>query len=145
MIFFFVVTFVGNHPHTASRVDAFAPSPHWCHLQRFATTKRVIVTTAASDDNADWFQQKRGESDMNFIKRLTSQAPPPPPPVGNKAATTPAPTKGYQRIEDWEAEQEASRKNGTMTWEQRVQFDGLRNGNQIRQNDILMRQINSGL
>ena len=82
---------------------------------------------------------------MNFIKRLTSQAPPPPPPAVNKATTTPTPTKGYQRIEDWEAEQEASRKNGTMTWEQRVQFDGLRNGNQIRQNDILMRQINSGL
>jgi hypothetical protein len=136
---------MGRHPPSSSLVGAFAPSIPCCHSRRLTNKSVVVATTtaAASDDNADWFQQKRGESDMNFIKRLTSQAPPPPSPV-NKA-TTQAPTKGYQRIEDWEAEQEASRKNGTMTWEQRVQFDGLRNGNQIRQNDILMRSINSGL
>jgi len=48
------------------------------------------------------------------------------------------PKKGYQRAEDWDAEQKAG---GSLDWEQKVQFDGLRMGNGIRQNDILMRQL----
>jgi hypothetical protein len=47
--------------------------------------------------------------------------------------------KGYQRAEEWDAEQKA----GGMAWEQRVQFDGLRMGNQVRQNDILQRHLHS--
>ena len=46
---------------------------------------------------------------------------------------------GYQRVEDWDAEQKA----GGMTWEQKVQFDGLRMGNQVRQNEILQRHLSS--
>jgi len=108
------------------------------------------------DDSAeDWFKQRRGESDINFIKRLTTQAPPSPKKQQvtqssdvtlmstNATTTTTTTTKGYQKIEDWDAEQK-TQKNGTLSWEQKVQFDGLRNGNQIRQNDILMRHINSG-
>ncbi|CAB9521488.1 expressed unknown protein [Seminavis robusta] len=47
--------------------------------------------------------------------------------------------KGYQRAEDWDAEQKA----GGMTWEQKVQFDGLRMGNGFRQNEILSRHLSS--
>ena len=46
---------------------------------------------------------------------------------------------GYQRIEDWDAEQKA--EEGALNWEQKVQFDGLRMGNQVRQNDILRAQL----
>jgi hypothetical protein len=55
-------------------------------------------------------------------------------------ATTPEEKpRGYQRIEDWDAERNAE---GELSWEERVQFDGRRHGNQIQQNDILMRQLN---
>ena len=47
--------------------------------------------------------------------------------------------KGYQRAEDWDAEQ----KSGKMTWEQKVQFDGLKTGNGVRQNEILMRHLHT--
>jgi hypothetical protein len=57
-------------------------------------------------------------------------------------ATTPEvkQPRGYQRIEDWDAERNAK---GELSWEERVQFDGQRLGNQIQQNDILMRQLNT--
>lgn len=47
--------------------------------------------------------------------------------------------KGYQRAEDWEAEQQAITKQ--MTWEERVQFDGLRHGNRFAQNEILRKNL----
>jgi len=49
--------------------------------------------------------------------------------------------KGYQRAEDWEAEQNANAEGGNMTWEEKVQFEGQRNGNKIRQNEILRQSI----
>lgn len=45
----------------------------------------------------------------------------------------------YQRIEEWDEVQRAKAKNGT--WEERVQFDGLRHGNQYNQNEILRRHL----
>ena len=48
--------------------------------------------------------------------------------------------KGYQRVEDWDAERNAK---GEMSWEERVQFEGQRLGNQVRQNDILMRHLHT--
>lgn len=47
--------------------------------------------------------------------------------------------KGYQRVEDWDKEQKA----GALSWDQKVQFDGLRMGNGFRQNEILQRALNS--
>lgn len=90
------------------------------------------------------FQQKRGESDIDFIKRLTAES----------AATTAAasngteqeqqegkPKKGsYQRIEEWDAERKAS---GELSWEEKVMFDGQKHGNQVRQNDILNRNLHT--
>ena len=101
----------------------------------------------------DWFQQQKGESDIAFIKRITSSNPPPPSLENNKRIITDATenanttSTGYQRIEDWEAAQagQAGKNVKSMSWEEKVQFDGQRFGNQVRQNDILIRQINSGL
>eukprot|EP00563_Minutocellus_polymorphus_P017457 CAMPEP_0197721008 /NCGR_PEP_ID=MMETSP1434-20131217/4194_1 /TAXON_ID=265543 /ORGANISM="Minutocellus polymorphus, Strain CCMP3303" /LENGTH=194 /DNA_ID=CAMNT_0043305947 /DNA_START=39 /DNA_END=623 /DNA_ORIENTATION=- len=50
--------------------------------------------------------------------------------------------KGYQRIEDWDADQK-KRKDGSMTWEEKLMFDGQRHGNQVRQNDILIRNLHA--
>jgi hypothetical protein len=44
---------------------------------------------------------------------------------------------GYQRIEEWDAQ----RSRDDMSWEERVQFDGQRNGNQFQQNEILRRNL----
>ena len=51
-------------------------------------------------------------------------------------------TGGYQRVEDWDAEQKRKKANGELSWEERVQFDGLREGNQVKQNDILRKNLN---
>jgi hypothetical protein len=113
--------------------------------QLFRQSRRSILfgTSKANnnknkDTGDDWFQQKPGENDVAFIKRITSSTPP------KAAKPKPIDATGYQRIEDWEVDQQEARKNGTLSWEEKVQFDGQRFGNQVRQNDILMRQINSG-
>jgi hypothetical protein len=45
----------------------------------------------------------------------------------------------YQRIEEWDAEQSQE----SMTWENRVQNDGRRYGNQFLQNEILRKFLKS--
>lgn len=49
--------------------------------------------------------------------------------------------RGYQRVEEWEAEQQQKAKE--VSWDERVQFDGLRNGNGFRQNEILRHHLNT--
>ena len=49
---------------------------------------------------------------------------------------------GYQRAEEWDAEQKEKKDGSGMTWEQRVQFEGLKHGNQVKQNDIMNRHLN---
>jgi hypothetical protein len=51
------------------------------------------------------------------------------------------PKRGYQRIEEWDEQQKQTR--GEHSWMERVQFDGQRYGNQVRQNDILQRHLHS--
>lgn len=51
---------------------------------------------------------------------------------------------GYQRAEDWDAEQKERKANGEMTWEERVQFEGQRQGNRFKQNEILRNNIKWG-
>jgi hypothetical protein len=46
----------------------------------------------------------------------------------------------YQRAEEWDAERKA---NGTMTWEEKVQWEGQRHGNRVNQNDILRHHLNT--
>ncbi|GKY90890.1 hypothetical protein MPSEU_000061800 [Mayamaea pseudoterrestris] len=47
--------------------------------------------------------------------------------------------KGYQKVEDWEHDQQQLLEE--MTWEQRVQYEGQRDGNRIRQDVILRNSI----
>jgi hypothetical protein len=47
--------------------------------------------------------------------------------------------RGYVPIEQWDKEQKELLKE--MSWEQRVQFDGQRNGDQFRQNEILRKNL----
>ena len=47
---------------------------------------------------------------------------------------------GYQRIEEWDAEQKSS---VSMTWDEKCIHDAMRHGNQVRQNDILIRNMHS--
>ena len=48
-------------------------------------------------------------------------------------------TKGYQRVEDWEHDQQQMLKD--MTWEQRVKYEGQRDGNRFNQNEILRNSL----
>jgi hypothetical protein len=47
--------------------------------------------------------------------------------------------RGYQRAEDWEAEQAQEKKK--MSWEERVQYDGQQHGNKFQQNEILRKNL----
>ena len=47
------------------------------------------------------------------------------------------PKKGYQRIEEWDAQ----RTKDDMSWEERVQYEGQQNGNQFQQNEILRKSL----
>jgi hypothetical protein len=47
----------------------------------------------------------------------------------------------YVRAEEWEQEWQEKKKNGKLSWEERVQFDGQRYGNQVNQDDILRRHL----
>lgn len=97
-------------------------------------------TSSVSGEEKDdeWFQQKPGESDMDFIKRLTNQAPPAPSSSETKAkATKTKPAGTYQRAEDWDAQ----RKADGIEWEEKVKFEGQRFGDQVKQNEILKRNL----
>mmetsp|Transcript_17642 Transcript_17642/g.22265 ORF Transcript_17642/g.22265 Transcript_17642/m.22265 type:complete len:159 (-) Transcript_17642:816-1292(-) len=47
--------------------------------------------------------------------------------------------KGYVPIEQWEEE----RSKDSLSWEEKVQFDGQRYGNQFQQNEILRKNLKS--
>lgn len=49
--------------------------------------------------------------------------------------------KGYQRVEEWDAELRERKAKGELSWEERVQFDGQRHGNQFLQNEILRKNL----
>jgi len=60
------------------------------------------------------------------------------PPSGDESSS---PKKGvYKRVEDWDAER---KDKGIMTREERLQFDAQRQGNRVKQNDILRHHLNS--
>jgi hypothetical protein len=44
----------------------------------------------------------------------------------------------YQRVEDWDRERKEN-----ISWEERVQFDGQRYGNQVNQDDILRHHLHT--
>mmetsp|Transcript_1491 Transcript_1491/g.3464 ORF Transcript_1491/g.3464 Transcript_1491/m.3464 type:complete len:149 (-) Transcript_1491:290-736(-) len=88
------------------------------------------------------FEQLPGESTTDFIKRVTAQSnellekQKQGQPINTEEKSKP---RGkYQRIEEWDAERKA---NGELSWEEKVQFEGQRYGNQVRQNSILQRHL----
>lgn len=94
------------------------------------------------------FKQHPGERDIDFIKRITSNTN--AMVNESKAAASPSsmPTTSnstdvdkkvvYKRIEEWDEERMA---NGELSWEEKVQFDGQRFGNQVKQDHILRHHI----
>jgi hypothetical protein len=103
------------------------------------------------------FVQRPGERDIDFIKRITMESESlmkkkqipnldihsaPTGPVNGQNSTTMATTSPkYQRIEEWEEERKRRSEGGQLTWEERVQFDGQRFGNQVHQQWILQKHI----
>jgi hypothetical protein len=89
------------------------------------------------------FEQKPGESDMEFISRITRQSSveEAAASINNEDKEEPSKPKGkYQRIEEWEQQ---NNEKGSTSWERKVQFDGQRLGNQVRQDSILRKHLNS--
>ena len=50
---------------------------------------------------------------------------------------------GYVRAEEWDAQVKERQKKGEYTWEEKVQFEGQKFGNQFNQNEILRRNLKS--
>jgi hypothetical protein len=94
--------------------------------------------------------QNKGESDVDFIKRITSPegfttaqkmaSGETPENKNSTEETSPKKVGKYRSIEEWDSERNSK---GEMTWEERAQFDGQRFGDQVRQDSILRRQLNS--
>ena len=114
------------------------------------------VLTSTTTTRLHFFEQKPGESDVEFIARITSPGAVEAAAAGLSASrngtiaeginhddddeATPNKKKngGYQRIEEWNDQQN---DRGSMTYEQRLQFDGQRYGNQLNQDSILRREL----
>lgn len=134
-------------------------------LTTATTTDHDFGATSSSALRAAGFEQLPGESTTDFIKRVTANADdimdqqksnterltaPSSRKRRNSSqnyhprATSDAkdddekPKRAYQRIEDWDAERKAT---GELTWEEKVQFDGQRFGNQVKQDSILRRHL----
>lgn len=84
-------------------------------FEKFVMAKDKVVHSADNDD--DKGTNLQGVDDDNGMK--------------------PSKQKGYQRIEEWDAQ----RTKDDMSWEERVQFEGRRFGNQYHQNEILRRNL----
>jgi hypothetical protein len=105
-----------------------------------------------------FLEQKPGESDIQFFKRIQSAASDSATfermvlgndNRGKKEAETARESEssnksnstGYQRVEDWDAEIKARQKKGEYTWEERVKFEGQKYGNGVNQNEILKKNL----
>lgn len=131
---------------------------------RSASAFLMAKTTTTTPSNASTsfvlragFEQLPGESSTAFIKRITSQSDDYldqqkaktnnlTMPSSRKNSSnddeetdgTQKPKGKYQRIEEWDAEK---KENGELSWEEKVQFEGQRFGNQVRQDSILRRHL----
>lgn len=135
-------------------------------LKTATTMDHDFGATSSSALRAAGFEQLPGESTTDFIKRVTANADAIMDKQKSSTERLTAPSsrkprnasknyhsrstsdakddedekpKGrYQRIEDWDAERKAT---GELTWEEKVQFDGQRFGNQVKQDSILRRHL----
>lgn len=97
------------------------------------------LTTAAADPDAFErlaLQQSEESSTSSTSTSSVSTTP--------DDDTIPTSTQGkYVRVEEWEKEQQRKRRNGQLSWEERVAFDGQRHGNRFRQNEILRNHLSA--
>ncbi|KAG7348399.1 hypothetical protein IV203_017104 [Nitzschia inconspicua] len=107
-----------------------------------AVSSKFLSVLSAMD-----FKQLPGESDIAFIKRITSSNNDDIQQQRNDASTSGKPTSAgttdsprgtYKRIEEWDEERKAK---GELTWEEKVQFEGQRFGNRVKQDNILRHHI----
>lgn len=111
-------------------------------------------------------KRREGESSEEFFRRVTQAAADPhtframalsntntkepsakevTDAVASSSSKSPIPTEvkqqtpKYQRIEEWDAKT----KKESLEQDQKLQFDGQRNGNRFQQNEILRRHIGS--
>jgi hypothetical protein len=97
------------------------------------------------------FEQRPGENTTDFIKRITNESnellnkqkkgwSPDDADInkGNSNDNDSKPVGKYQRIEEWDAERTAK---GELSWEEKVQFEGQKYGNQLKQDSILRRHL----
>lgn len=111
---------------------AFVPAPN---------VSRLLASRMFS------LKQRKDESSSEYFLRLQEAARDPKKfeemslSIDPEEDETPKPTtgKGYQRIEDWDAE-----TKDDNSWEEKVKFDGQRYGNKFNQNSILMKHLNNG-
>jgi hypothetical protein len=114
----------------------------------FFTQHRAAAKSSDSNDNTknNGWKQQPGESEFAYLKRLQQLASAPTVVEPSSLSPTNASMlgaieekeekKGYTRIEDWDKQQKTN-----LTWEEKVQFDGQRQGNRVVQNDILRKAI----
>ena len=112
------------------------------------------------------FPQLPGESSLDYMKRLSAIASDPKlfeesvlrastgveesTNTTNNSSSFAEPTmtttekkkkRGYVRAEEWDQERNAKAQEEGMSWEERVQYDGQRFGNQFQQNEILRKNL----
>lgn len=119
-------SFVSNYSNVnaayATRTSHRIPSLHLSASKRDMNFKEM---QEAAKDPASW---EAYVLKNNSKETETEKAPPEKPTNG----------KGYVPIEVWDRE----RKKDDMSWEERVQFEGQRNGNRSNQNEILRKNLN---
>lgn len=91
-----------------------------------------------------------GESSDAYFERLTQAAADPQSfeqlalqkeeEETTAADDQPKQERNYVPVEEWDAAQKNS-TIGSMSWEERVQFEGQRHGNRFRQNEILRQNL----
>jgi hypothetical protein len=115
----------------------------WSIKPTASASSRFRAPHQASIVLYSFLEQRPGENDIAFIKRITTEQPTQEdqqqPGQETTNSTTTGPITGkYQRIEEWDEQRKAS---GVLAWEEKVQFEGQQLGNQIKQDSILRRHI----
>lgn len=113
------------------------------HLQRIQALASDPVAferaaLAGSDDDNDANADEGNAYPPSATKTTTTDD------IGDSPTPLPSSSRGggYQRVEDWDREQrEKLKEGGGLSWEERVQFDGLRHGNRAQQNEILRHHL----
>lgn len=104
-------------------------------------------STGGGDTNSSPWKQKPDESEFAYLKRLQQMASSTQEfairNTTETAAAQSAPQKagGYVRVEEWNEQQKQKQKCANLTWEERVQFEGQRQGDRFRQNEILRKNL----